>query len=258
MLRVFLQSRRTTGFGDRKAPSSQYQIGKGEQGKKLCSVLGQAAIARLAMTEQVLDDMKRMLHFCPHAGLQMLQLFRQAPQFVIGQRLAFGALHGHVPCHRLADVFGPFFHALIAGVAERGGLVAVQQRVRLGHIGDIAGRADDRMHQARSGIDADVGLHAKVPVVAFLRLVHFRITLAILVLGRRWRGDQRGVDDGAFAHHQAFLGQVPVDRVEDLARQPVGLKQVAELRQGRRVRRRFADLHWTYRVKLLDLRKASI
>ena len=54
------------------------------------------------------------------------------------------------------------------------------------------------------------------------------------------RGDQRGVNDGAFAHHQAFLGQVPVDRVEDLARQPVGLKQVAELQQSRRVRRRFA------------------
>ena len=98
MLRVFLQSRRTTGFGDRKAPSSQYQIGKGEQGKKLCSVLGQAAIARLAMTEQVLDDMKRMLHFCPHAGLQMLQLFRQAPSLLLQCR-AFGALHGHLPCH---------------------------------------------------------------------------------------------------------------------------------------------------------------
>ena len=33
---------------------------------------------------------------------------------------------------------------------------------------------------------------------------------------------------------------MPVDRVEDLARQAVGLKQVAELQQGRRVRRRFA------------------
>lgn len=33
---------------------------------------------------------------------------------------------------------------------------------------------------------------------------------------------------------------MPVDRVEDLARQPVGLKQVAELQQSRRVRRRLA------------------
>ena len=54
MLRVFLQSIRITGFGDRKTSIGQYQVGKGEQGKKLCSVLGQAAIARLMMTEQVL------------------------------------------------------------------------------------------------------------------------------------------------------------------------------------------------------------
>ena len=130
MFRVFLYSGRTTGFGDRKTPAGQQQIGKGEQRIELRGVLGQAAITRFSMTEQILDDMERMLDFRPDAGLQMLQLFRQASQFIVGQRLAFEALHGHVPCHRLADVFGPFFHALIAGVAERGGLVAVQQRRR--------------------------------------------------------------------------------------------------------------------------------
>ena len=85
-----------------------------------------------------------------------------------------------------------------------------------------------------------VGLHAEVPVIAFLRLVHFGIALAVLVFCRRRRGDQRGVDDGAFAHHQALLGEVTVDRVEDLACEPFGFKQAAELQQGRRVRRRLA------------------
>lgn len=73
-------------------------------------------------------------------------------------------------------------------------------------------------------------------VVAFLRLAQFRITFAVFVLNRRWRGDQRSVDDVAFAHHQAFLGQVPVD----LAREPVGLKQLGKLQQGRRLRRPLA------------------
>ena len=109
------------------------------------------------MTEQVLDDMKRMLDFRPHAGLQMFQFFRQAPQLIVGQRLAFGAPHGHVLRHRFADIFGPFFNTLVAGVAERGDLIAVQQRVRLRHVGDIGGRADDGVHQARGGINADVG-----------------------------------------------------------------------------------------------------
>ena len=190
------------------------------------------------MTEQVLDDMKRMLDFCPNTGLQMLQLLGHSSQFILGQRLAFGALHVHMPRHRFTAIFGPLFHTLVAGVAERGTLAAVQQRVRLRHVGDIASRADDRMHQARSRIDADVGLHAKVPVIAFLRLVHLGIALAVLVLRRRRRGDQRGVDDGAFAHHQALLGEVSVDRVENLARESFGFKQVAELQQGRRVRRR--------------------
>jgi len=33
----------------------------------------------------------------------MLQIFRRASQFIVGQRLAFGALHGHMPRHRFAD-----------------------------------------------------------------------------------------------------------------------------------------------------------
>lgn len=87
MLRVFLQSRRITGFGDCKTSTGQYQVGKGEQGKKLCSVLGQATIARLTMTEQVLDDMKRMLDFYPHAGLQMLHFSVRRPSLLLGSAL---------------------------------------------------------------------------------------------------------------------------------------------------------------------------
>jgi hypothetical protein len=33
----------------------------------------------------------------------------------------------------------------------------MQQRMRLGHVGDIASCADDGVHQARRGVDADVG-----------------------------------------------------------------------------------------------------
>lgn len=65
-------------------------------------------MARLAMTEQILDDMKRML-----------ELFRQTPQFIVGQRLAFGTFHGHVPGHGFACVLRPLLHALATGVAER-------------------------------------------------------------------------------------------------------------------------------------------
>ena len=70
--------------------------------------------------------------------------------------------------------------------------------------------------------------------------MHLWIKLAVFVFGRRRGGDQHGGDDGAFAHHQTLLGQVPIDRIEYLARQPVGFKQVAELQQGRCVWSRLA------------------
>jgi hypothetical protein len=44
----------------------------------------------------------------------------------------------------------------------------VQQAVALGNVVNMACRAFDGMHQPRVGISADVGLHAKVPLVALL------------------------------------------------------------------------------------------
>lgn len=87
------------------------------------------------MAEQVLDDMKWMLDFSAHTCLEMLKLFGHPAQLVLRQRLTFGALHGHVPSHRFADVLGSLFDALIARVAKGCHFIAVQQRVRLRHIG---------------------------------------------------------------------------------------------------------------------------
>ena len=43
------------------------------------------------------------------------------------------------------------------------------------------------------------GRTAEVILVALLGLVHFRIALAVFVLGRTRRIDQHGIDDGALA-----------------------------------------------------------
>lgn len=110
----------------------------------------------------------------------------------------------------------------------------------LRHVGDISSRAHDGVHQGRRSINADVRFHPEVPVIVLLRLVHLRITLAILVLRRRWRGDQHGVSNGLLAHHQTLLGEVSVDRIEDLARQIFCFEQVTKLEQRRRVWRRLA------------------
>jgi len=61
--RTFQHSGRNLGVWDRKSPARQQQIGKPEQAKQLCRVLGQAARAHLAMTKQALDDVKRCSNF---------------------------------------------------------------------------------------------------------------------------------------------------------------------------------------------------
>jgi hypothetical protein len=93
------------------------------------------------MTEQVLDDMERMLNFRPYACLEMRQFFEHASQLVFGQCLALGALHRHVPSDRLATMFFTLCHTLVIRIAKRCRFVAMQQRVRLRHIRDVASRA---------------------------------------------------------------------------------------------------------------------
>ena len=92
-------SGRSSGFGDRKSSASEHQIREAKQREQLRGVLRQAAVAGLTMTEEVLHHMKRMLHFCPDAHLQVFQFFRHTARLVLQQRLAFAALHRHVPSH---------------------------------------------------------------------------------------------------------------------------------------------------------------
>jgi hypothetical protein len=221
-----------------KGPTSQYQVREREQGVQLRGVLRQAAIARLAMPEQVLQYMERMLNLRAHAGLGLLQFFPHPAQRVFLHGFANAALHRDVLGYRLVRVLGTLVGALVAGVTEHHRFIAVQQFVSLRHVGHIAGSGHQRMRQTRLGIDADMGLHTEEPILAFLRLVHFRIALLVAVLGRWRRRDQGRVDDGPLAHHQAFAGQMPVDLIENPACQAVLLEQAAELEQRRRVRRR--------------------
>lgn len=222
-----------------KESASQNQVGNAEQRQQLGVVLRQAAIARLAMLEQALHDMKAMLDFRTHAGLGLLQLFLGAPQRILLERTAHTRAHRDVPVDYLARVLRALANALITSVSQHGFLAAMQQRMRLGDVRHIASRADYRVHQASSHIHAHVRLHAEVPVVAFLRLMHVRIAFLVAVLCRRRCRNQGGVHDRPLAHDQTFAGQVHVDFIEDPTRQIVLLQQPTELQQRRRIWRRF-------------------
>ena len=61
------------------------------------------------------------------------------------------------------------------------------------------------MDQLGLTIDTNMALHAKVPFVAFLGLVHLWITLAFLVFGRGWRINDGCIHNRASADFDAEL-----------------------------------------------------
>jgi hypothetical protein len=206
----------------------QPQIGQREQRVQLRGVLGQSSVADLGMSELALDHPERVFDLGADAGLDLLDLLGDRLAGVAHvQYLAFARAHRHVPVHAGPGI-GPLVSALVTRVAERIGFLAVQQRVGLDHVAHAAGRASHGVHQSGLRIHADVGLHAEVPLLALLALLHLRVALAAGVLGRTRCRDQRGVHHRARAQHQTLVAQDVVDCDEDLGREFVRLQQVAK------------------------------
>ena len=95
----------------------QDQIGEAKQREQLGVVLRQVAIARLAMLEQALHDMKAMLDLRAHAGFGLLELLLGSAQWIFLERLAHARMHRNVPVDCLVRVFRTLANALVASVA---------------------------------------------------------------------------------------------------------------------------------------------
>lgn len=163
--------------------------------------------------------MERMLDLRPDARFALLVLVLQTTQAVGAQHSPLTRAQGHMP----VDVR----------------FLAMEQCVARADVGHFGGGADQSMPQSGVRIDSDMRFHAEVPLVAFLGLMHLGVTALGMVLSRGRRGNQGRIDDGAFAHQQALLGQMTVDHVEDLACQCMHLEQAPKLQQRRRIRGRF-------------------
>lgn len=70
---------------------------------------------------------------------------------------------------------GPLLEAHVASVGA-GLLVALPHALpRLDYFGDVGGRSDHGVYEARVAVDTDVSLVAEVPVAALLGLVGLRV-----------------------------------------------------------------------------------
>ena len=90
------------------------------------------------------------------------------------------------------------------------------------------------------GINANVGLHAEVPLIALFTLVHLRVALAFFVLRRRRGRDQCGIDNCTFSQQESFGRKMVRNGVEYRLGQLVLFQQVTEVQQGCRIRRTFS------------------
>ena len=108
----------------------------------------------------------------------------------------------------------------------------MQQRVAFGDIGHMARRAAHGVHQSRVSIHANVRLHPEVPLVALLARMHLRVALAVLVLRRTWRGNERRVHCAALLEQQALPAQQIIDSRQDAIGQLVFLQPVAKPKNG--------------------------
>ncbi len=104
----------------------------------------------------------------------------------------------------------------------------MQEIGRRGEVVHVGCGDHDRVDQARLLVHAGMELHAEIPLIAFLDLVHLRIPLPFLVFGGTGRGDQSGIYDRALAHRHAPRTEVGFGGLKNLLPQPMLLQQVAE------------------------------
>lgn len=173
-----------------------------------------------------------MFHFGTGAGFELFNLQLSVVQFFT-RTGAFG--------NEPRDVFAilmliPLLNAKITGITEHALLVTVKKVAGRHNVVDVGGRRVDAVDQSERVINADVHLHAEIPLIALPGLVHLWIPLTTFVLGGTRCRNNAGIHNAAFAQHQAVLFQVLVHFFEQHLAESVALKEMAELENGGFVR----------------------
>src|SRR5690554_3249352 len=166
---------------------SHQQVAERSQQMKPITIFGKAAVADLAVTENLLDVAERMFDLSSDTRLNLLGLSQE-----IAERFALAWSTSDEPGDTVPMLMLiPPVNTAVPGVTENALLIAVQQLAGRHDVVDISGCGIDAVNQAQSVINANMHFHAEVPFVALLGLMHFRIALAALVLGGTGGRDNR-------------------------------------------------------------------
>lgn len=130
----------------------------------------------------------------PGFRLAGLQLLSRARQFNKEPRDVFSLF-----------VLIPLLNAKITGIIKYS-MPFTKQRVAGGcDVTVICGRGVDAVDQPESVINVDVHLHTKVPLITYLDLIHFRISLAFFGFCGGGCRNNRGLDNAALAEHEPIF-----------------------------------------------------
>lgn len=210
-------------------PSHHPYITQGKQRQDLCRVLDQSLVSNLAITKLTLQDAERVFHLGTHRGLELLDAFDGVADALVLDRPALARFHGDMPGGLDVLRVLALVSTQVARVTKDHLFLTMHQGVRLRDVMLIGWSRCDRVNQTRVCIHTNVGLHAEVPVVAFLGLLHLRISLAPLVLRRARRTDDGGVHDRAVTQQQTALAKHRVHLRQQSRGQIVTLEQVTKV-----------------------------
>src|SRR5438477_2063134 len=168
-----------------QSSSDHVQIGQRKQGEDARGILLQATVTHLGEAPQLFDHAESELTpgAPPRAAaIDGLVMLAQRP-------MGLGPTVDPIVDARTAAVQAMIL-APVSLIAVELVLLTMQQVVQAGNVRFVGRSGGDAMHQALLA-GADVHLHAEVPLLVFLGLVHFQITRLRFVLGRTGRADDR-------------------------------------------------------------------
>ena len=160
-------------------------------------VFSKTTIANLAITKDLLDVPKRVLHLGSDAGFDLFDFLLLGIQLLSRARPS-----GNIPRDVAAVMeLVSLLNAQVTGITEDALLFTVKQLIGRHNVMHISSRGVDAVNQPKFVVDTYVHFHTKVPGATFFSLVHLRIALAMFVFGRTRRRNDSGINNAAFAQH---------------------------------------------------------
>lgn len=147
-------------------------------------VLGQFAEPHLYVAKLPFDHAKWVFDLRSHLSLGFLDPVDHFVQGIALAMLLVGvASSRNMPDDLATFMFRTLFRPAIPGVSAYHMLLVVQQFADLGDVRNVGGGHHHAVLQARVFVAANLRFRAEVTLIGFLRLMHHRATLAVLVRG---------------------------------------------------------------------------